>query len=230
MAASHNQKLIEMKQRRLNALQLQQAQMGINTPPHVTLEIEDLESELAQLQAQRQPAPSPGAPPVVESEPVVTAPPEATPPAKPSVFISYSHKDEAWKDRLMTHLQVLALEDYFEVWDDRQIATGDDWFPEIEQAIEQASLAVLLVSVNFLTSKFIRGEEIPRMLKRRAGAGLRVFPIIVSPCPWQRVDWLSRIQVRPKNGRPLASGNDYQIDETLSGIALEIDDLLRQYS
>ena len=225
--SGHNPRLIEMKQRRLNALQLQQAQMGINTPPHITLEIEDLESELAQLYAQRQPATSPVAQPPIESRPVAAGPLAVAPPAKPSIFISYSHKDEAWKERLMTHLQVLALEDYFEVWDDRQIATGDDWFPEIEQAIEQASLAVLLVSVNFLTSKFIRGEEIPRMLQRRTKAGLRVFPIIVSPCPWQRVDWLSRIQVRPKNGQPLASGSDYQIDETLSGIALEIDDLLR---
>ena len=25
----------------------------------------------------------------------------------PSVFLSYSHKDEAWKDRLKTHLGVL---------------------------------------------------------------------------------------------------------------------------
>jgi len=26
---------------------------------------------------------------------------------KPTVFISYSHKDEAWKDCLVTHLGVL---------------------------------------------------------------------------------------------------------------------------
>jgi hypothetical protein len=28
----------------------------------------------------------------------------------PSVFISYSHKDETWKDRLVTHLGVLQRE------------------------------------------------------------------------------------------------------------------------
>ena len=31
------------------------------------------------------------------------------------IFISYSHKDEIWKDRLQTQLAVLELEDYFSV-------------------------------------------------------------------------------------------------------------------
>jgi hypothetical protein len=29
----------------------------------------------------------------------------------PTVFISYSHKDEEWKDRLLTHLDSLQMED-----------------------------------------------------------------------------------------------------------------------
>ena len=62
----------------------------------------------------------------------------------PSVFISYSHKDEKWKDKLAIQLGVLAGESRLEVWDDRRIAAGDDWFPEIELAIEAADVAVLL--------------------------------------------------------------------------------------
>jgi hypothetical protein len=45
----------------------------------------------------------------------------------PTVFISYSHQDEAWKDRLVTHLGVLKSEGVFELWDDRQISAGDGW-------------------------------------------------------------------------------------------------------
>ena len=48
------------------------------------------------------------------------------------VFISYSHKDENWKDHLKTHLAVLEHQNLLSVWDDRQIAAGDDWYPEIE--------------------------------------------------------------------------------------------------
>ncbi len=35
------------------------------------------------------------------------------------VFISYSHQDEAWKDRLVRQLRVLELEGALTVWDDR---------------------------------------------------------------------------------------------------------------
>ena len=52
----------------------------------------------------------------------------------PSIFISYSHKDEEWKDRVVTHLRVLEMEGMLDVWDDRRIEAGDDWKPEIEKA------------------------------------------------------------------------------------------------
>ena len=140
----------------------------------------------------------------------------------PTVFISYSHKDEDWKDRLLTHLGVLQQEDLLSLWDDRRIEAGADWQPEIEQAMQAASVAVLLVSANFLTSKFILGEEVPRLLARRDKEGMRVFPIIVKPCAWKQVSWLSRLQLRPKDGRPLSGGTDYQIDVDLAAIAEEI--------
>lgn len=36
------------------------------------------------------------------------------------VFISYSHQDETWKDRIVSQLGVLASEG-LETWDDRRI-------------------------------------------------------------------------------------------------------------
>jgi hypothetical protein len=83
---------------------------------------------------------------------------------QPSIFISYSHKDEAWKERLVTQLRVLALEGAFNLWEDRQIVTGDAWKSEIEKAINGANLAILLISADFLTSNFIRSKgAIPRV-------------------------------------------------------------------
>jgi hypothetical protein len=82
----------------------------------------------------------------------------------PSIFISYSHADEEWKDRVVTQLRVLESERQFDVWEDRQIAVGEDWYPEIEKALNEANVAILLISAEFLTSRFIRGEEVPRLL------------------------------------------------------------------
>ncbi|MEA2692776.1 MAG: hypothetical protein QOJ16_2163, partial [Acidobacteriota bacterium] len=154
-------------------------------------------------------------------------PPDAsTQPDRPTVFVSYSHRDEGWKDRLVQQLRVLEPEGVLEVWEDRRLAPGSDWFPEIEQAMRRAVAAVLLISADFLTSRFILGQEVPRLLERRKAEGLLVIPLIVRPCPWQRVSWLSPIQSRPQDGVPLSGGTDHQVEEVLSALAQEIQDLL----
>jgi hypothetical protein len=38
---------------------------------------------------------------------------------QPTDFISYSQKDETWKDRLVTQLGVLAKQGQLDLWDDR---------------------------------------------------------------------------------------------------------------
>jgi len=141
---------------------------------------------------------------------------------QPTVFISYSHQDEPWKDRLVTHLKVLQMQGLLDLWDDRRIGAGLDWRREIKAAMDRARVAVLLVSADFLTSKFILGEEVPRLLQRRDEEGLRVFPVIVRPCAWLRVKWLARMQARPKDGRPLSAGDEHQIDADLASIVEEI--------
>jgi hypothetical protein len=142
------------------------------------------------------------------------------------IFISYSHKDETWKDRLVTHLNVLQYQDNLEIWDDRRIRAGEDWFHEIEVALNASSIALLLISASFLTSKFITEEEVPSLLQRRAQEGVRLIPVILEPCAWQKVPWLTRIQARPKDGRPFSGGTDHQINTDLTSITLEIDGIL----
>jgi hypothetical protein len=141
---------------------------------------------------------------------------------KKGVFISYSHQDETWKDLLVTQLSVLEAENLLHVWDDRKIQVGDNWKQNISDAMRSASIAILLVSADFLTSKFIRSEEVPKILARQKQDGLRVVPIIIRPCAWKLVSWLAEIQVRPKDGRALSSGNSNQIDQDLTDLVTEI--------
>ncbi len=148
----------------------------------------------------------------------------------PTIFISYSHKDEKWKDQLVSHLGVLQNDGQLDVWDDRRIAAGSNWEPEIETALQQASVAVLLISANFLNSKFILGKEVPMLLQRREAEGLPVIPVIISSSPWPKVSWLNVIQCRPKDGKPLASFTGDKRNQELSKIAIEISDLLNKQS
>jgi len=146
--------------------------------------------------------------------------------ARPTVFASYCHQDEAWKDRLVKQLRVLEREGDLEVWDDRRIAAGDDWLLEIEAAMSRARVAVLLISADFLTSGFILGKEVPEILRRRENEGLRVIPVIVHPCAWTAIPWLSKIQCKPKDGKALASCTKTKAEQHLAALALEIRDLL----
>src|SRR6185503_14831110 len=73
---------------------------------------------------------------------------------KPTVFISYSHKDEIWKDRLVTQLRALELLGHIVIWEDRKIDAGEQWYPEIQEAMQRADIALCLISPNYLASKF----------------------------------------------------------------------------
>ena len=106
---------------------------------------------------------------------------------RPTVFISYSHRDEDWKDRLVVQLGVLQREGFLDLWDDRRISAGAEWSAEIQTAMDTASVAVLMISADFLNSSFILGEELPRLLQHRAQKGMRIVPIIIRPCAWEAV-------------------------------------------
>jgi len=147
----------------------------------------------------------------------------------PKVFISYSHKDGEWKDRLVTHLGVLQQQGLLDIWEDRQIVPGEDWYQKIQDAMSAARVAILLVSANFLTSNFILNEEVPRLLQRRQKEGLRIFPVIARPCAWKQVEWLANMHVRPKDGKTLSSGNEHQIDSDLTTIAEEICNIIQGF-
>jgi TIR domain/NACHT domain len=142
--------------------------------------------------------------------------------SKPAVFLSYSHQDEAWKDRLVKHLTVLEREGLLAVWHDRRIGAGAEWYPEIQTAIERADVALLLVSADFLNSPFIQGEEIPPLLKRRQENGLPVIPVIVKDCPWRHVPWLAGLNARPADGKSLEALPTKRLNGALSKIAEEV--------
>ncbi len=145
---------------------------------------------------------------------------------KKRIFISYSHKDKKWKNRLVTQLEV--LNEDLDVWEDRRIQAGGDWYNQIKGAIDTADAAILLISADFLTSPFILREEVPDLFKRREKEEMAIFPLIVSHCAWQQLGWLSSIQARPTGGSPLDGRRKHTADKILSDFAVEIKTILEQ--
>ena len=54
-----------------------------------------------------------------------------------------------------------------------------------------SDMALFLISKDFLASRFIQDEELPRLLERRKQEGLRVVPIIIGLCLWESVPVLA---------------------------------------
>jgi hypothetical protein len=91
----------------------------------------------------------------------------------------------------------------------------------------EAQIALLLISAPFLTSAFIRKEEIPKLFGQHEAAGLVLYPLLVRDCPWQEVSWLARLQMRPRDARPIASMGAAKLDRCLADVAREIASMVR---
>jgi tetratricopeptide (TPR) repeat protein len=123
----------------------------------------------------------------------------------PTVFISYSHEDEEWKDRLRPHLKMLEQAGLdIDIWDDRDIDAGAQWYNDIMQAMDNAVVAVCLISADYLASDFCNKEEIPYLLKRREEDGMVLLPILVHHCEWPIFEWLKSTQMLPRDDKSVA--------------------------
>jgi len=120
-----------------------------------------------------------------------------------SVFISYSHRNPDWKDRLLRHLNVFERHHLLEVWHDETMGAGDDWERKIDEAMANARLAVVLLCPDALKSTFMLNKEFPVLERRWNGNEITVVPILCkSDCPWEANKWLAKLQIKPR----LASG------------------------
>jgi len=144
----------------------------------------------------------------------------------PTVFISYSHKDEAYKDLLHPQLGVLEKQDRITIWDDRQIDPGGKWFNEIKQVMDRAAVTVCLISADYLSSDFCTKEEIPYLLERREKDGMVLIPVLLRPCLWKAVPWLKDIQMLPRDGKSVSRDFRDEPDEVFAEVAENIFEII----
>ena len=111
-----------------------------------------------------------------------------SPTPRTKVFISYSHNDREWLDRLQVHVKPLVREG-LEIWDDTRIMPGARWNDEIQSALDAAKVAVLLVSADFLASDYIADTELSALLAAAEHEGAVILPVIISS------SWFSKTQV-----------------------------------
>src|SRR5581483_10433731 len=116
------------------------------------------------------------------------------------VFISYAHKDERFRLALDPHLKLLQRQGLLATWHDRLIKPGTEWADVIDANLEQAKIVLLLVSADFIASKYCWEIEMTRALERHEKGEACVIPVIIRDCKWETAPF-ARLQALPDKGK-----------------------------
>src|SRR5262245_28141894 len=135
----------------------------------------------------------------------MSAPEHTTAPI--SLFYSYSHKDEALRKKLEAHLSLLQAEGVISGWHDRRIAAGTEWEGTVSEQLDNARVILLLVSADFLASRYCRDVEVKRAMERQEAGTARVIPVILRPVDWHSAQF-GKLEALPRDGKPVASWKD----------------------
>lgn len=123
------------------------------------------------------------------------------------VFCAYSHRDQPYREQLVTHLSGLVRDGLIELWFDRMISPGVDWNSEIASQLDSAEIVVLLLSADFAKSEYCVGVEMKRAQERADRNDIRAVPVFIRPFHWPNSP-LHRFQGLPSNGLPVKKWKD----------------------
>jgi FixJ family two-component response regulator len=141
--------------------------------------------------------------------------------AQPVVFISYSHRDRKWVDRINTQLAVLVRNNQISVWDDSKIKPGSKWKEEINKALASAKAALLLISPDFLSSQFVSDIELPFLLRAAENKGLIILWVAIRPSLYEST-YVAEFQSASDPSKPLANMTYTKAEQAIVQICQKI--------
>lgn len=127
-----------------------------------------------------------------------------------SLFFSYSHVDEGLRDQLEVHLAMLKRQGIIETWHDRGITAGEELDGAIGQHVDNDDVILLLVSPDFLASRYCYDVEMVRAMARHAAGEAVVIPVILRPCDWHDAPF-GKLMATPRDGRPVTLSPDRDV-------------------
>ncbi|WP_158085312.1 COR domain-containing protein [Niastella vici] len=157
-------------------------------------------------------------------------------------FISYSkHDGELAKnggnylDAFKKHLSPLSTHtELIQPWDDTLLIAGEDWDKKIREQLNTCDIIFLLISPDFLNTKYIQDTELQIAIKRHENRECIVVPVIVRACGWTDIPMLSKLSALPRKGDAVASWknniNWQTIDDAWKHVYDEVKKLIDQFA
>ncbi len=140
------------------------------------------------------------------------------------VFVSYSHKDEAFKDNLNVHLTPYERTGKIKVWDDRDIIPGQEWDNEIKEKLEKAEIILFLISPDFMASGYIYDVEIKHAIDKHNAGKTNIVPVIIRPSNFEVLS-LKNFQALPKNAKAITTWSNQ--DEAWLDVVTQLSKLFK---
>ena len=143
--------------------------------------------------------------------------------AQVQIFLAYSRKDTDMLGEFVPHLSILERTHIVDrIWFDGKIEPGTNWDNEINENLQNSDIIILLISADFIASEYCYGKELKKAVGYHKSGKTKVIPIILRSCIWKDT-LFSKIQVLPKNGKPVNSWN--RKDEVFAEITLRIKEI-----
>ena len=120
------------------------------------------------------------------------------------MFISYSHKDEEYKDALLEHMASLRRTGEVEEWHDRKIEPGKNWKNEISQHLHNSTIIIFLISASFINSDYCVEVEAKTAFEKHLKGEALLIPIVIRPTHWNDSEF-ANIQSLPKDSKPVTA-------------------------
>lgn len=120
--------------------------------------------------------------------------------ARKKVFISYSHEDEEFKNRLVDHLKILSYKRDLEIWDDRKLGIGDNFDELITKKIDEVDIIVVLISSSYFASNYCMKKEWNYIKNKYI---CKILPVIVRDCLYDEMLEGIKTITMPQNNRSL---------------------------
>lgn len=142
------------------------------------------------------------------------------------IFFSYAPEDEELRKELAKQLKIMQRLKLITNWYEDDVSAGGDKAKEVTAHLGSASIILLLISPDFVTSDY-KYEEMLLALDRHKAGMVHIIPILMRPTFGWKESEFGHLLAIPRNGKPVVNWRprDDGFYEVAKEIRLVVEDL-----